>query len=38
MDTQFSLAQDRDNWWALVKAVINPRTSINGEEILEKAP
>jgi hypothetical protein len=37
MDMQLSLAQNRDNWWALVNVVINPMTSIKGEEFLEKA-
>jgi hypothetical protein len=36
MDKQLSVARDRDNWWALVNAVINTRTSIK-EEFLEKA-
>ena len=36
MDMQLSLARDRDNWWAPMNALINPRTSIK-EEFLEKA-
>jgi hypothetical protein len=30
------LALDRDNWWALVKTVMNPQSFIKGEEFLEK--